>query len=68
MPTPVKGFPTACGENLDCLAEILGVKRRKRFLFFRESDRSFRRRLCLILSRMPVGALTWVEVLMGDVE
>lgn len=55
-------IPMVKGKELDGLALRLGLKRKKRFIFFKESDKSLRERCCCRVCQITGGQLSVLGV------
>ena len=51
-------IPMVKGKQLAVFALALGLKRKKRFIFFKESDNSLRNRCCCRVCQITSGALS----------
>ena len=51
-------IPMIKGKQLDGFALALGLKRKKRFIFFKESDNSLRKRCCCRVCQITGGVLS----------
>lgn len=55
-------IPIIKGKQLDGFALALGLKRKKRFIFFKESDDSLRKRCCCRVCQITSGVLSVLGV------
>lgn len=58
----MNNIPMMKGKELDGFALRLGLKRKKRFIFFKESDKSLRDRCCCRVCQITGGQLSVLGV------